>query len=530
MTRQVHDALVVGGGIAGLTAAAYLARAGRSVLLCEKEPEFGGLVRSFERSGFVFDAGIRAIESSGIVFPMLRQLGIQLEFVTSDVTLGVEGRTLRLPRAGAAEAYEQFLLELFPDEEAAVHAIGDDVRRIMKYMDVLYGIDNPAFLDLKADREYLVKSVLPWIFRYLFTAPRIARLAAPVDRYLRTRTRNRVLIDMIAQHFFRGTPTFFAMSYLSLYLDYHYPLGGTGALSQKLVDYCDSRGVSLGPGTEVAVVHPERREVTDAHGTTHGYRELIWAADVRRLYDSVDADELQSSTLKRNLVEHRLKLADKRGGDSVLTLYLAVDLPPGRFEAISTGHFFYTPKKIGLSTALPWRPGMSRTEIEAWLESYFALTTYEISIPVLRGPSLAPPGKTGLIISSLFDFEVARCAQEAGWYDDFKRLCETLIIGALTESIYPWIRESIIERFSSTPLSIARTAGTTHGAITGWAFTNAEMPAENRLLRIAAAVRTLLPHVSQAGQWTYSPSGVPIAILTGKLAADRAIKKLKRSR
>jgi hypothetical protein len=32
--------------------------------------------------------------------------------------------------------------------------------------------------------------------------------------------------------------------------------------------------------------------------------------------------------------------------------------------------------------------------------------------------------------------------------------------------------------------------------------------------------------VYQAGQWTYSPSGVPISILTGKLAADKAIKDL----
>ncbi len=308
MSRQIHDAVVVGGGMAGLTAAAYLARAGRSVLLCDKEPVFGGLVRSFERGGFVFDAGIRAIENSGIVFPMLRQLRIELEFVTSSVTLGIEDRTVRLPRAGSAEAYERFLLDLFPNDERDVHAIADEVRRIMKYLDVLYGTENPAFLDLKIDRRYLVKSVLPWIVRYLFTAPKIARLRAPVAQYLQTRTGNHVLIDMIAQHFFRGTPTFFAMSYLSLYLDYHYPLGGTSALSQKLVDCCTSQGVTLSPITEVAAVHLESRAVTDAAGKRLGYRELIWAADSRRLYESVDTAELRSSKLKRRVLERRRKL------------------------------------------------------------------------------------------------------------------------------------------------------------------------------------------------------------------------------
>ena len=44
-----YDAIVVGGGIAGLTSAAFLAKAGRSVLLCEKENACGGLLNTFER-------------------------------------------------------------------------------------------------------------------------------------------------------------------------------------------------------------------------------------------------------------------------------------------------------------------------------------------------------------------------------------------------------------------------------------------------------------------------------------------------
>ncbi len=37
-----YDVIIVGGGIAGLTAAAYLSKAGLSTLLCEKEPIVGG--------------------------------------------------------------------------------------------------------------------------------------------------------------------------------------------------------------------------------------------------------------------------------------------------------------------------------------------------------------------------------------------------------------------------------------------------------------------------------------------------------
>jgi len=41
------------------------------------------------------------------------------------------------------------------------------------------------------------------------------------------------------------------------------------------------------------------------------------------------------------------------------------------------------------------------------------------------------------------------------------------------------------------------------------------------------AIKTPIPGIYQAGQWTYSPSGLPISFLTGKIAADRVIRDLK---
>jgi len=43
-----------------------------------------------------------------------------------------------------------------------------------------------------------------------------------------------------------------------------------------------------------------------------------------------------------------------------------------------------------------------------------------------------------------------------------------------------------------------------------------------------AAVRTKIPDIYKAGQWSYRPSGVPIAVLTGRIAAG-AIQKRARS-
>ena len=141
---------------------------------------------------------------------------------------------------------------------------------------------------------------------------------------------------------------------------------------------------------------------------------------------------------------------------------------------------------------------------------------------------MAPDGKTGLIISVLFDYHLTRSIQEMGWYEEFKTLCEECMLTTLDGSIFPGIRDAILQQFSSTPLTMQHYVNTTDGAIVGWAFTNDPIPAESRLPKIMKAIQTPIPAVLQAGQWTYSPAGFPVALITGKLAADQAIKELKK--
>ncbi len=142
---------------------------------------------------------------------------------------------------------------------------------------------------------------------------------------------------------------------------------------------------------------------------------------------------------------------------------------------------------------------------------------------------MAPAGKTGLIVSILFDYALTKQIEDMGWYDEFKARMDETILDVLDGSAFPGIKAAVLDQFSSTPLTIARTTGNTDGAITGWAFTGGPVPAEHRMMAIARSVRTPIPDVSQAGQWTYSPSGVPISIITGKLAADAASKKLRKA-
>ena len=85
MTENKYHTIVVGGGMAGLTGATYLAKQGHRVLLIEKNRECGGLVSTFSRDGFQFEAGLRALENAGIIFPMLEELGIALDETTRAV-------------------------------------------------------------------------------------------------------------------------------------------------------------------------------------------------------------------------------------------------------------------------------------------------------------------------------------------------------------------------------------------------------------------------------------------------------------
>ena len=75
--KEQADLIVVGGGIAGLTAAAYGARAGLSVRVLESgEP--GGRAATHHRNGFRFNQGPHALYVGGHAMEVLRELEIPL--------------------------------------------------------------------------------------------------------------------------------------------------------------------------------------------------------------------------------------------------------------------------------------------------------------------------------------------------------------------------------------------------------------------------------------------------------------------
>ena len=522
--KNKYQAVVVGGGLAGLTSAAYLCRYGFQTLVCEKRGKTGGLVDTFWHQGFAFDGGIRAFENSGIVFPLLKDLGIEMECKQNQVSIGIADQSDKLTSKDSLDNYMSMLTTIFPENMKEINEIKEEVRKVMGYMDVLYGIDNPLFME-KMDSEYLTNTLLPWFFRYQLNIRKASRLDEPIQSYLRRFTKNIALIDMITQHFFKDTPTFFALSYFSLYLDYSYPIGGTGTLAEKMTKYIQVNGGDILTETEVSQINAKEHQILLGTGETIGYGKLIWAADQKTLYKQTNYSGISNFEKQKALTQKGI------GGDSILTVFLGVNQSEAYFEARCGAHMFYTPSTEGLSSIPDWKESSNdnQNDLFRWTEEYLERTTFEISCPVLRDKTLAPEGKTGLIISTLLDYSLVKRISEDGNYERFKELCTQKIINVLEQSLFPGIQENILFTICATPLTIERETFNSEGAITGWSFTNEVIPSENQFKKITKAVQTPIPDVYQCGQWTFSPSGLPVSIITGKLAADQ-VKKNKNNK
>src|SRR5690348_8029180 len=87
ISPTLFDAVIVGGGLAGLTAASYLARGGCSVLLLEKSSQFGGRAITAQRAGFFFNRGIHAFYLTGTGEAILRELDVSYSGKKTDRTL-----------------------------------------------------------------------------------------------------------------------------------------------------------------------------------------------------------------------------------------------------------------------------------------------------------------------------------------------------------------------------------------------------------------------------------------------------------
>jgi len=76
MRAQPETIVVIGGGLAGLAGATYLARAGHRVRLYERAAAVGGRALTQTEAGFAFNIGPHALYRGGPAMEVLRELGV----------------------------------------------------------------------------------------------------------------------------------------------------------------------------------------------------------------------------------------------------------------------------------------------------------------------------------------------------------------------------------------------------------------------------------------------------------------------
>ncbi len=144
-----YDAIVIGSGIGGMTAAACLAELGRRVVVLEQHYTAGGFTHSYARNGYEWDVGVHYIGDVGAQHTMSRRMfdfisGGELKWAAMDdhfdrIFVGDESYDL----VAGPENYRAELLKNFPEEATAIDeylrriAIGSGMMRLLTLEKIL---------------------------------------------------------------------------------------------------------------------------------------------------------------------------------------------------------------------------------------------------------------------------------------------------------------------------------------------------------------------------------------------------------
>jgi phytoene dehydrogenase-like protein len=138
--RDRYDAIVIGSGLGGLTSAALLARAGRSVLIVERHDRPGGYAHAFRRRGYRFDSAVHLVsgcepvpfEGGGVLHDLLSDLGVRdrCDFVRVDPCYRVEWPGMTLDAPCELDRFAEAHAERFPKAEKGIRGFLEDCLQI----------------------------------------------------------------------------------------------------------------------------------------------------------------------------------------------------------------------------------------------------------------------------------------------------------------------------------------------------------------------------------------------------------------
>jgi phytoene dehydrogenase-like protein len=463
-----YDAVIIGGGHNGLTAATYLARAGRKVLVLERRPLVGGAAVTEE----VFP-GFRFSVCSYVV-SLLRP-----EII----------RDLDLPRHG---------LEILPlDGTFTPMPSGDYLWRVNDHARTRREIARHSRLDAEAYDEYgkamvemarFVKPTLNMIppdpaslnprelMKVLFLGRRFRGLA-DTDRYNLIQLMTMSASDFLDQWFETDVlkATMSASGIIGTFLGvrspgtayvllHHYmgeidgafrswgfARGGTGAISNAIASAAVEAGVEIRTGAAVAHIDTKNGE---ARGVALSNGDEI-AADL--VVSSVDPHLtflkfLESKDLPGEFLE---EVRHYRFRGSSGKVNLALDALPNFTCLPGEG-----PHLRGALSISPSVDYMERAYDDAKYGAFSRRPYIDMVIPTLTDPSVAPPGKH--ILSCFVQYAPYTLAN--GTWDEQREAFGDTVVDTICEYA-PNLRDIILHRQVLTPLDLEREFGLTEGNI-----------------------------------------------------------------
>jgi len=525
-----YDAIIIGGGHNGLVNAAYLARAGKKVLVLERRHVLGGAAVTEE----VFP-GFK-ISVCSYVVSLLRP-----EII----------RELDLPRHG---------LEILPlDGTLTPMPNGDYLWRVNDHAKTRREIARHSRLDAEAYDEYgqamakmakFVKPILSMVppdptklsyselSKLLFLGRRFQSLPGP-DKYNQVQLMTMSAADFLDQWFETDVlkATMSASGIIGTFLGvrspgtayvllHHYmgeidgafrswgfSRGGTGAISNSIAAAAREAGAEIrtqAPIAKILVKNRQARGVILANGD-----EVL--ADV--VSSSVDPNLtflklIEPGHLPDEFLEEvrRYKFRGSSG-----KVNLALDALPD-FKCLP-GPGAHLRGAISISPAVDY---MERAYDDAKYGDYSRRPYIDMVIPTLTDPSVAPPGKH--ILSCFVQYAPYKLRE--GTWDEKREAFGDNVIDTITEYA-PNLKNIIIGRQVLTPLDLEREFGLTEGNIFQGELTLEQL----FFLRPVpgwAQYRTPVRNLYMCGSATHPGGGIMGA--PGRLAAMEILKDWKGGR